>query len=215
LFFHLQVHALDIANKALYAAGAFSQGGFEKITELNPQSKDHVIFAVAGYNGENNPPDAAVNARNAFYGPRPDGTPYVPTQYIVPFRIYVGVKGLLEDGSSAPEDDFLARNGLKYGQIYGFAIDMDAAGPTGGMWRDDWHRSEAANNGAMIPGAWIAQQWRWNGTVMNFQHDGSWDWQIPIPNPPTGMETYAWWNPLGNDEAGCKCEHVTPVCTTC
>ena len=39
---------LDIKKKTIYAAGAFTMGGFEKLAELNPQSPDHVMFAIAG-----------------------------------------------------------------------------------------------------------------------------------------------------------------------
>ena len=108
--------------------------------------------------GEKVYPDHVTAMRNAGYGPRPDGKNYTWPKDIVPYRIYVGkdpfdaaplrlkygispmccgpgVKGKLEDGSDAPADDFLARNGFKYGQIYGFAIDMTnttvRSGPTG------------------------------------------------------------------------------------
>ena len=156
--------------------GGFTLGGFEKIVEINPQSTDYVVLGVSGYNGafdidslvvegDTFIPDNIVKARNMEYGPRADGMNYTYTKDIVPFRIYVGRKGMLEDGTEAPEDDFLARNGLKYGQMYGFAIDMrnttDSVGPTAGVWRDAWHKT--AQNGDMIPGKWIAQEWRWNG----------------------------------------------------
>ena len=80
------------------------------------------------------------------------------------------MKGKLEDGSDAPEDDFLARNGFKYGQLYGFATDMSETGPTGGVGRDEWHKT--ATNGAEVVGKMIAQPWRWDGEVRNFEHDG-------------------------------------------
>jgi hypothetical protein len=169
---------LDVSTKTLYAIGAFSMGGFEKIVEINPMNPDYVMFAISGYNGpfdiddfpfegEDYVPDYMSEMRTAAYGPRADGMNYTFTKDIVPYRIYVGVKGKLEDGSDAPEDDFLARNGLKYGQLYGFAIDMrdgcdgDGAGPTAGVWRDEWHKT--AQNGDMVPGKWIAQPWRWDG----------------------------------------------------
>jgi hypothetical protein len=151
-------------------------GGFEKIVEINPLNPDYVMFGVSGYNGpfdisdfpvkdEEYVPHYLGEMRSAEYGPRDDGNNYTYPKDIVPYRIYVGVKGKLEDGSDAPEDDFLARNGLKYGQMYGFAIDMrnttDAVGPTAGVWRDEWHKS--AYNGQMVPGKWIAQPWRWDG----------------------------------------------------
>ena len=70
----------------------------------------------------------------------------------------------------APEDDFLARNGLKYGQLYGFATDMSETGPTAGVWRDEWHKT--AKNGDVVEGKMIAQPWRWDGEVKNFENDG-------------------------------------------
>ena len=112
-------------------------------------------------------------------------------------------------GNDAPKNDFLARNGLRFGKVYGFAIDMSADGPTSGMWRDEFHRDpEQALNGAHVPGKWLPIEWQWNGTVTNYQHDGAWDFQTKPPG--TDDEPYEYWNGLGNDEAGCKMEHNTP-----
>ncbi|CAB9514235.1 WGS project CAID00000000 data, contig chromosome [Seminavis robusta] len=217
-----QGHALDIQTKTLYALGGITQGGFEKIIEVNPQNPDYIILAISGYNGpfdinDHVPdklyPENMIEARNVEYGPRADGNNYTFTKDIVPFRIFVGVKGKLEDGSEAPADDFLARNGLKYGQMYGFAIDMrndtGAVGPTAGEWRDAWHKT--ATNGETVPGKWIAQPWRWDGEVRNFQHDGSWDYQNPPPGTEAGseLEGYYWWVSNGIDKGGCKTEHIT------
>ena len=178
-FVGIGIHVLDLQNKALHAAGSFSQGGFEKNAEINSQHPDYVMFAVSGNNGAFDNyveidgseliPDHVTELRNANFT-RDDGNPYVWPKNIVPFRIYVGVKGKLEDGSDAPEDDFLARNGLKYGQLYGFATDMSETGPTGGVFRDEWHKT--ATNGDEVPGKFIAQPWRWDGEVKNFEHDG-------------------------------------------
>ena len=216
---------LDVQTKSLHAVGALTMGGFEKSVELNPTSSDYVIFAVSGYNGnfDNSGivpgqtfiPQNVLDLRNAQYGPRADGKDYVWTKDIVPYRIYVGVKGKLEDGSDAPEDDFLARNGFKYGQLYGFAIDMrnetDATGPTAGVFRDAWHKT--ATNGDMIPGKWMAQEWRWNGKVRDYQHDGSWDYQNPPPGTGAGseLEGYMWWVSKGIDKGGCKTEQLSTV----
>lgn len=184
------------------------------------------MFAVSGYNGafdndkiipdEDFYPDHVTQLRNSEYGPRPDtGKNFTWPKNIVPYRIYVGVKGKLEDGTDAPDDDFLARNGFKYGQMYGFAIDMTnttaSTGPTAGVWRDEYHKS--AKNGAKIIGKWIAQPWRWNGEVKNFQHDGSWEYQVAPPGAEAGgeLEGYHWWTSKGPDSAGCKTEHLSPV----
>ena len=180
-FVGIGIHVLDLASRTLYAAGSFSQGGFEKNVEINSQHPDYVMFAVSGYNGNIDNfveidgaellPTNVVDLRNANYT-RDDGNPYVWPKDIVPFRIYVGIKGKLEDGSDAPEDDFLARNGFKYGQLYGFATDMSETGPTGGVSRDEWHKT--ATNGDEVVGKMIAQPWRWDGEVKNFEHDGKW-----------------------------------------
>lgn len=214
-------HALDLNTKTLHAVGAFTNGGFEKNVEINPQSEDYVMIAISGYNGafdngnvipgEKIYPDHITELRNEAYGPRTDGKNYTWPKNIVPYRIYVGIKGKLEDGSDAPADDFLARNGLKYGQIYGFAVDMnDNTTAPYDLWRDAFHKT--ADNGDKVEGKWIPQQWRWDGEVKNFQHDGAWDYQNKPPNTSdgSGMEGYQWWTSKGPDAAGCKTEHNSP-----
>ena len=116
LFSHCQTHVIDIDTKSMYALGVLTQGGFEKSVELNPTHPDYVILAVAGYNGpfDNDKlipgevliPSNVLELRNAQYT-RADGKNYTWTKDIVPFRIYVGVKGKLEDGS-AREVQFVA-----------------------------------------------------------------------------------------------------------
>jgi len=61
-------------------------------------------------------------------------------------------------------------------------------------------------------GKWIAQPWRWNGTVLNYQHDGSWDYQLapPLTEPGSELEGYFWWNAGGQNKSGCKTEHISP-----
>ena len=91
--------------------------------------------------------DATLAARQEFYGENrtSDNLPWALPENIHPYRFYLGAKGLMEDGSQAPASDFLARNGLRYGRIYGFAIDMSPEGPTGGEWRDEFHKNGAEN----------------------------------------------------------------------
>lgn len=112
-------------------------------------------------------------------------------------------------GSDAPKDDFLARNGLRYGKTYSFAIDMSKNGPTKGMWRDEFHRDpKMAYNGAQVDGKFVADKWEWDGEVKNFAHDIAWDFQDSVP----GMGDHIkYWTGMGPDEPGCKCEHNTPV----
>lgn len=203
MFVGIGSHAIDVHKKTAHAVGVFNLGGFEKVVEINAQHPDYVMFAISGYNGAFDGYSAVLEARKREFK-RDDGKVYVWTRDIHPFRIYVGVKGLCENGAKC--GDFLARNGLKYGQVYGFAIDMSLSGPTGGMWRDDFHRDPTkAMNGAKVRGKWIAQPWRWDGTVRNFQYDGSWDYQN---NPP--VEGYSWWNSDGYDKGGKKTEHISP-----
>ena len=71
--------------------------------------------------------------KNAL-GARPDGSPYVWPKYVVPNRLYVGKKGFNAQGQ--PASDFLSRNGLAYGQVYGFATDLAAHDGA----RDEPHR---------------------------------------------------------------------------
>lgn len=152
-----------------------------------------------------------MQARKDEFGEkRPDGKDWVWPENVHPARFYLGVKGLKEDGTPAPKSDFLARNGLRYGQIYGYTIDMTSEGPTGGLWRDEAHKD--APNGFKVEGYWKAQPWRWDGHVRDFQTDGSWDYQIAFEEEE--WKKYAWWNANGYDESGFKCEHLSSVSTT-
>ena len=40
-----------MATKTIYAVGAFGQGGYEKIVEINSQHPEYVMFSLSGYNG--------------------------------------------------------------------------------------------------------------------------------------------------------------------
>jgi len=205
-FVGISMHAMDLAAKEDWAVGSVTVSGFEKIVEVNPQHTDYVILALSGYNGAYNNGGAEVDARNAEYGPRPDGSDYVNPENVCPARIYVGMKGKMEDGSDAPEDDFLARNGLRYGKVYGFAVDMSEAGPTGGLFRDAFHKPR--DNGEQVDGKFIAIDWQWDGEVKNFRHDGAFDFQLPVPGyDGTDM---MWWNANGYDASGSKTEHLSP-----
>ena len=229
------MHAIDLANRVDYAVGSVTVSGFEKIVELNPQSTDYVVLSISGYNGAYNNGGAEVDARNAEYGPRPDGSDWVNPQNVCPARIYVGMKGKMEDGtctekvcfphfltfsrlklssinnnkltgSDAPADDFLARNGLRYGKVYGFATDMDADGQTDGLFRDTYHKCR--KNGSKVDGKFVAIDWQWDGQVKNFRHDGAFDFQIDVPGYEGTM--MQWWNSGGLSKSGSKTEHNTP-----
>ena len=183
---------------------------------MNPQHPDYVMFSVSGYTGNFGSAEMTqveLDARNANYT-REDGKPWVWTKDITPARIYVGVKGKLEDGSDAPEDDFLARNGLKYGKMYGYAVDMgEPLRQSQGMWRDAFHKDpQYGVNGGRVGGFWIAQKWQWDGVVRNFAHDGSWDYQDKPPHTGSGSgrKKFEYWTAAGPDKKGCKTEHNSP-----
>lgn len=212
-FVGLSAHAIDVEKKVSYAVGVFSNGGFEKIVEINSQHPDYVMFSISGYTGAFKGYSAELDARNAEFN-RTDGKDYIWTKNVSPARIYVGVKGKLEDGSDAPEDDFLARNGLKYGKIYGYAVDMgEPVRQSKGLWRDEFHRSpEFAVNGAKVRGFWIAQDWQWDGEVKNYRYDAGWEYQDKPPHTGngSGRKKFEWWTAAGPDSDGCKTEHNTP-----
>lgn len=91
---------------------------------------------------------------------------------------------------------------------------MSETGPSQGLYRDSFHRNPAlAVNGARVEGKWIAQEWRWDGVVRDFQHDGSWDFQLPPPGTGQGTDypNYQWWSANGPSRAGFKTEHCSPV----
>lgn len=103
--------------------------------------------------------------------------------------------------------------------MYGFAIDMSATGPSGGLWRDTWHKDAAkATKGATVDGKFLPIAWNWGAgahaggspdNIVNFENDGSWDFQDKPLFPPSA--DYAFWNALGNDVGGKKTEHVSPA----
>ena len=112
----------------------------------------------------------------------------------------------MNTGSDAPADDFLARNGLRYGKVYGFAVDMSSDGPTEGLFRDAFHKPR--QNGAKVDGKFVAINWQWDGVVKNFRHDGAFEFQLQVPGyEGTDM---MWWNANGIDASGSKTEHLSP-----
>ncbi|MEL6504929.1 MAG: calcium-binding protein [Pseudomonadota bacterium] len=91
---------VDIANETAYTVPALGQTGYEKLMPVNAQNKDYVVIVASGYNHNEEP--AAL-------------------------KIYVGKKGAGVDGKPLPadanaRDQFLARNGLLHGKLYGMAV---------------------------------------------------------------------------------------------
>lgn len=196
-FTGIPAHVVDLATGNMYATGVFTLGGFEKIVEFNCGHEGYVCFSPSGYNGNFGVSDAS---RKNAEGLRPDGQPYVWTQYVVPSRIYIGQKGRNAKGEVA--DDFLSRNGLAYGQVYGFSADESA---TGGLFMDAFHKEASGYMpGAKVPGAFYPIDWRWSGVVTDFLHDGSWSFQHPT------ADGRHFWNSAGYDAGGCKTEHNSP-----
>merc|ERR1719197_345476 len=159
----IPAHVLDLKNYALYAAGVFTLGGFEKIVEVNCGHKD-----------------------------------YVWPKDVVPSRIYIGKKGMNAKGQMS--QDFLSRNGLAYGQLYGFATNIAAT--TNGLYVDDY--SKVAAPGSTVAGAFYPIDWMWDGEVKPFTEDGSWAFQHKV------SDGYYFWNSNGPDAAGSKTEHNSP-----
>lgn len=90
----------------------------------------------------------------------------------MPSRVYIGVKGRNAAGQVA--NDFLSRNGLAYGKVYGFATNV--AQTTGGRYQEDWHKNVAVN-GDTVSGGFYPIDWQWDGNVKSFMDDGSWHFQ--------------------------------------
>lgn len=94
--------AVDVKNGVAYTVPALGQSGYEKLLPMNSGHPDYVVVICAGYNF-NLPSDTA------------------------PLKVYVGKKGLDSTGNpvsttASERDQFLARNGLLYGKLYGMAL---------------------------------------------------------------------------------------------
>ena len=91
---------VDVANETAYTVPALGQTGYEKIMPLNPGHEDYVVLVLSGYNHDIEP---------------------------APLKIYVGLKGVDAAGNpvgddASERDQFLARNGLLHGKVYGLAL---------------------------------------------------------------------------------------------
>ena len=179
----LTAHAVDMATKTAYAVGAMGAGGYEKIVEVNCGHADYVCFAISGYNGNfgSDAAAAAMVARKKAQtsgNKRADGTDFVWPQNIVPARVYVGVKGYAADCTTKDTTNFLAKNGLACGEVYGFAV------PSGTTDRDAWHKGNVRDGvGDTVAGVFSRTSWKWNNVVTNFDEDESWQYQVRIVFP--------------------------------
>ena len=198
-FTGIPAHAIDIATSTAYAVGVFTIGGFEKIVEVNCGHVDYTCWSPSGYNGAFGVDGS--DASNIKAGTTADGNAYVWPQNVCPARLYIGMKN--RDATGAYDNtDFLARNGLAYGQLYGFGTDVDTT--TGGMYVDDWSKVTDRTNGDEVAGAFYPINWQWDGTVKQFKEDGSWEFQ------ELTSDGYPFWNSGGRSESGSKTEHNSP-----
>lgn len=96
----LAAMAVDVANETAYSVPALGQTGYEKISPINTRESDYVVMVTSGYN----------------HGLEP-----------APLKIYVGRKGYDAEGNRITDehserDQFLGRNGMLWGQLYGQAL---------------------------------------------------------------------------------------------
>ena len=141
----------DINNGILYTAPALGQTGYEKMMPINPKVEEFQVMVMAGYN----------------HGQEP-----------APLKIFVGRKGYDAEGNEITDehnerDQFLGRNGLLYGKLYGQAIsnktartlgvDLDANG--NGVYDD--HAMDAYLTNADAPdnfkGRFLPTSYQWGG----------------------------------------------------
>ena len=71
---------------------------------------------------------------------------------------------------------------------------MSLTGDAGGLYRDEYHKSRM--NGEKVEGKFVAIDWKWDGEVKNFRHDGAWEWQKPVPSFGPD-DDFKWWNSNG------------------
>ncbi len=138
---------VDIANETAYTVPALGQTGYEKLMPINPGHTDYVVLVLAGYN----------------HGQEP-----------APNKIYVGIKGRDANGtvitsSASTRDQFLSRNGLLYGKIYGLAVanadynstlGIATPDPTAKMMDAYLKDANASNN---FSGKFYPTSFRWDG----------------------------------------------------
>lgn len=142
---------VDIATDTAYTAPALGQTGYEKIMPLNPGHEDYVVLVLAGYN----------------HGIEP-----------APLKIYIGRKGLDAAGNpiaadASDRDQFLGRNGLLHGKIYGLAVaneDYASLGidtiDTGAKMMDDYIMNADAPTAFKAVFAPTSYQWGgWDAAV--------------------------------------------------
>lgn len=176
---------VDIANRTAYTVPALGQTGYEKFVPINPQHPDYVVIVAAGYNHDVEP---------------------------APLKVYIGRKGYGANGQPLPagasqRDQFLARNGLLYGKLYGMAV-ANSAYATLGI--DTIDTSEKMMDAYMFDPsapdnfdvAFVPTSYQWSG----------WDSGVAV-----GQTEMLLWQAAGEQPAGhtyfvgdSKTEHAAP-----
>ena len=152
---------VDIANETAYTVPALGQTGYEKLMPINPQHPDYVVVVAAGYNFDREP---------------------------APLKIYVGVKGLDASGNPVAadaneRDQFLARNGLLFGKLYGLAVANDDYADLG----IDAIDTEEKMLDAYMTNADAADTFTGNFVATSFQWGG---WDNPVAVKDTEMNKW-------------------------
>lgn len=148
----LAAMAVDVANEVAYSVPALGQTGYEKIAPLNTGESDYVVMVTSGYN----------------HGLEP-----------APLKIYVGRKGYDGEGNEITDehserDQFLGRNGLLWGQLYGQTLknkhfdklDVVADEDGNGRFDDnvmDTHLTTQAKAGDSFKGRFYPTSFQWGG----------------------------------------------------
>lgn len=204
----LPVHAIDVQTKTSYAVGAFGQGGYEKVVEVNCGNSRFACVSLSGYNGNfGGDQSTFIGRKQAVTPTRSDGSAWAYTQNVVPARMYIGVKGYTAAGVDCTADNscgFLEKNGLAYGKVYGFAVDSSTAD------RDAFHKGALHASTATLSGAWASTNWQWDGTVKDFEHDIAWEFQESPIIDGAASATHKFWTAKGRDASGAKTEHNSP-----
>ena len=148
----LAAMAVDVANEVAYSVPALGQTGYEKIAPLNTGESDYVVMVTSGYN----------------HGLEP-----------APLKIYVGRKGYDGEGNEITDehserDQFLGRNGLLWGQLYGQTLknkhfdklDVVADEDGNGRFDDnvmDTYLTTQAKAGDSFKGRFYPNSFQWGG----------------------------------------------------
>ena len=211
----LSAHVVELATRKMYAVGVFGLGGFEKVVEFNCGHADFTCFSISGYNGnfgDSNATKAILARKKAVSPKRKDGSDWVYPQNIVPIRMYIGRKGYTEKGAKCSTATtgctFLERNGLAFGQVYGFAV------PNATKDRDAFHKNNVRTNtdGHKVTGAYFAPiAWKFNSSnIQNVEYTDMWEFQEPPVMPSSITGDWKFWTPAGRNAPGDKTEHNTP-----